>query len=155
MPQKRVVIYFSVVNLSFMPLWSEKMLGGNFCPLKCVETCFMPWYVVLAASQVGLAVKNHLLVWEMQETRVRSLGREDPQDPAFPRNHLILCHPLLLLPPIHPSIRVFSNESTLCMRWPKYWSLCDPIDSSPPGSPVPGILQERTLEWVAISFSNA
>ena len=58
MPQKRVVIYFSVVNLSFMPLWSEKMLGGNFCPLKCVETCFMPWYVVLAASQVGLAVKN-------------------------------------------------------------------------------------------------
>ena len=41
-----------------MPLWSEKMLGGNFCPLKCVETCFMPWYVVLAASQVGLAVKN-------------------------------------------------------------------------------------------------
>ena len=36
--------------------------------------------------------------------------------------HLILCHPLLLLPPIPPSIRVFSNESTLCMRWPKYWS---------------------------------
>ena len=37
-------------------------------------------------------------------------------------NHLILCHPLLLLPPIPPSSRVFSNESTLCMRWPKYWS---------------------------------
>ena len=57
-PQKRVVIYFSVVNSSFMPLWSEKMLGGNFCPLKCVEACFMPWYVVLAASQVGLVVKS-------------------------------------------------------------------------------------------------
>ena len=39
-----------------------------------------------------------------------------------PSSHLILCHPLLLLPPIPPSIRVFSNESTLCMRWPKYWS---------------------------------
>ena len=40
----------------------------------------------------------------------------------MPCSHLILCHPLLLLPPIPPSIRVFSNESTLCMRWPKYWS---------------------------------
>ena len=40
----------------------------------------------------------------------------------MPSSHLILCRPLLLLPPIHPSIRVFSNESTLRMRWPKYWS---------------------------------
>ena len=40
----------------------------------------------------------------------------------MPSSHLILCHPLLLLPPIPPSIRGFSNESTLCMRWPKYWS---------------------------------
>ena len=41
---------------------------------------------------------------------------------VMPSSHLILCHPLLLLPPILPSIRVFSNESTLCMTWPKYWS---------------------------------
>ena len=41
---------------------------------------------------------------------------------VMPSSHLILCHPLLLLHPIPPSIRVFSNESTLCMRWPKYWS---------------------------------
>ena len=40
----------------------------------------------------------------------------------MPSSHLILCHPLLLLPPILPSIRFFSNDSTLCMRWPKYWS---------------------------------
>ena len=173
----------------------------------------------------------------------------------MPSSHLILCRPLLLLPPIPPAIRVFYNESTLHMRWPKYWSfsfsiipssehpglisfrmdwlallavqgtlksllqhcnskasilrhsaffivqlshpcmttgktialirwtfvgkvmsllfnmlsaaaaaakslqscptLCNPIDSSPPGSPIPGILQARTLEWVAISFSNA
>ena len=155
----------------------------------------------------------------------------------MPSNHLVFCHPLLLLPSIFPSIRVFSNESFLRIRWPKYWSfsfsispsneysglisfrmdwfdllavqgilkshlqnhsskasilqcsaffivqlshpymttgktialaaaaaaklpqscltLCDPIDSSPPGSPVPGILQARTLEWVANSFSNA
>ena len=87
----------------------------------------------------------------------------------MPTSHLILCHPLFLLPPTPPSIRVFSNESTLRMRWPKYWNfsfaaakslqscptLCDPIDGSPPSSPIPGILQARTLEWVAISFSNA
>ena len=41
---------------------------------------------------------------------------------VMPSNHLILCHPLLLLPSIFPSIRVFSNESALCIRWPKYWS---------------------------------
>ena len=41
---------------------------------------------------------------------------------VMPSSHLILCHPLLFLPPIPPSIRVFSNESTVCMRWPKYWS---------------------------------
>ena len=41
---------------------------------------------------------------------------------VMPSSHLILCHPLLLLPPIPPSVRVFSNESTLRMRWPKYWS---------------------------------
>ena len=171
----------------------------------------------------------------------------------MPSNHLILCHPLLLPPSIFPSIRVFSKESVLSIRWPKYWSfsfsisplneysaliffridwldllvvqgtlksllqhhsskasilqcstffivqishpylttgkitaltrrtflgkvmslffnmlsaaaakllqscltLCDPRDGSPPGSLVPGILQARTLEWVAMSFSNA
>ena len=170
----------------------------------------------------------------------------------MPSSHLILCHPLLLLPPILPSIRVFSSESSLPMRWPNYWSfsfsiipskeipelisrmdqldlfavqgtlknllqhhsskasiirpsafftvqlshpymttgktialnrwtlvgkvmsllfnmlsaaaaakslqsyptLCDPIDGSPLGSPIPGILHARILEWVAISFSN-
>ena len=49
---------------------------------------------------------------------------------VMPSSHLILCRPLLLLPPIHPSIRVFSNESTLCMRWPKYWSFSFSIITS-------------------------
>ena len=48
----------------------------------------------------------------------------------MPSSHLILCHPLLLLPPISSSIRVFSNESTLCMRWPKYWSFSLSISPS-------------------------
>ena len=49
---------------------------------------------------------------------------------VMPSNHLILCHPLLLLPPIPPRIRVFSNESTLRMRWPKYWSFSFSISPS-------------------------
>ena len=49
---------------------------------------------------------------------------------VMPSNHLILCHSLLLLPSIFPSIRVFSNESVLCIRWPKYWSFSFSISSS-------------------------
>ena len=52
---------------------------------------------------------------------------------VMPSNHLILCHPLLLLPSIFPSIRVFSNESALCIRWPKYWSFSFNIRPSNPG----------------------
>ena len=55
----------------------------------------------------------------------------------MPSSHLILCRPLLLLPPILPSIRVFSNESTLCMRWPKYWSFSFSII---PSKEIPGLI---------------
>ena len=56
----------------------------------------------------------------------------------MPSSHLILCRPLLLLPPVPPSIRVFSNESTLCMRWPKYWSFSFNII---PSKEIPDLLQ--------------
>ena len=59
-------------------------------------------------------------------------------------NHVILCHPLLLLPPIPPSIRVFSNESTLCMRWPKYWSFSFGIS---PFKEIPGMISFR-MDWL-------
>ena len=49
---------------------------------------------------------------------------------VMPSNHLILCHPLLLLPSVFPSIRVFSNESAVCIRWPKYWSFSFSISPS-------------------------
>ena len=67
-----------------------------------------PW---IAACQASLSITNS-----------RSLPKLMSIEPMMPSNHLILCHPLLLLPSIFPSIRVFSNESTLCIRWPKYWS---------------------------------
>ena len=122
---------------------------------------------------------------------------------VMPSSHLILCCPLLHLPLIFPSFRVFSNESALRISWPKYWSFslnispfnghsglisfrmdwlgllavqgtlrsllqhhrwyingqscltpCDPMDCSLPGSSVQGILQERTLEWVAMLSST-
>ena len=59
---------------------------------------------------------------------------------VMPSSHLIFCHPLLLLPPIPPSIRVFSNESALCMRWPKYWSFSFSII---PSKEIPGLISFR------------
>ena len=63
-------------------------------------------------------------------TNSRSLPKLMSTESVMPSNHLILCHPLLLLPPIPPSIRVFSNELALCMRWPKYWSFSFSISPS-------------------------
>ena len=63
---------------------------------------------------------------------------------VMPSKHLMLCHPLLLLPPIPPSIRVFSNESTLPMRWPKYWSFTFSII---PSKEIPGLISFR-MDWL-------
>ena len=67
----------------------------------------------------------------------------------MPSSYLILCHPLLVLPPIPPSIRVFSNESTLCMRWPKYWSFSF---STIPSKEIPGLISFRMdqLDFLAV-----
>ena len=64
----------------------------------------------------------------------------------MPSSHLILCHPLLLLPPIPPSIRVFSNESTLHMRWPKRWSFSFSII---PSKEIPGLISFR-MDWLVL-----
>ena len=63
---------------------------------------------------------------------------------VMPFSHLILCHPLLLLPPIPPSIRVFSSESTLCIRWPKHWSFSFSII---PSKEIPGLISFR-MDWL-------
>ena len=62
----------------------------------------------------------------------------------MPSNHLILCHPLLLWPSVFPSIRVFSNESNLCIRWPKYWSFSFNIS---PSNERPGLISFR-MDWL-------
>ena len=68
----------------------------------------IPW---TAASQVSLSNTNSWSLLKLMSIKL-----------VMPSNHLILCHPLLFLPSIFPSIRVFSNESVLCIRWPKYWT---------------------------------
>ena len=68
----------------------------------------------------------------------------------MPSTHLILCHPLLLLPPIPPSIRVFSNESTLHMRWPKYWSFSFSVIAS---KEHPGLISFR-MDWLDLTLLN-
>ena len=73
----------------------------------------------IAACQASLSITNS---WSLPKLMSIEL--------VMPSSHLILCHPLLLLPPIPPSIRVFFNESTLCMRWPKYWSFSFSISLS-------------------------
>ena len=76
--------------------------------LSCVRLFATPW---TKACQPSLSITNS-----------RSSFKLTSIESVMPSSHLILCRPLLLLPPIPPSIRVFSNESTLRMRWPKYWS---------------------------------
>ena len=77
-------------------------------------------------------------------TNLRSLLKLMSIESVMPSNHLTLCCPLLLLPPIPPSIRVFSNESTLLMRWPKYWSFSFSIS---PSNENPGLMSFR-MDWL-------
>ena len=76
--------------------------------LSHVRLFATPW---ITARQASLSI-----TYSQSSLRLTSM------ESVIPSSHLILCHPLLLLPPIPPSIRIFSNESTLRMRWPKYWS---------------------------------
>ena len=76
--------------------------------LSHVQLFATPWIAVHQASLSITISRSSLKLMSIES--------------VMPSSHLILCHPLLLLPLIPPSIRVFSNESTLCMRWPKYWS---------------------------------
>ena len=76
--------------------------------------------------------------------QLRSSLRLTSIESVMPFSHLILCHPLLLLPPIPPSIRVFSKESTLRMRWPKYWSFSFSIS---PSKEHPGLISFK-MDWL-------
>ena len=89
-----------------------------------------PW---ITARQASLSITN-----SRSSLRLMSIKS------VMPSSHLILCRPLLLLPPISPSITVFSNESTLHMRWPKYWSFSFSII---PSKEIPGLISFR-MDWL-------
>ena len=97
--------------------------------LSRVRLLATPW---TAARQASLSITNS-----------RSLPKPMSIESVMPSNHLILCHSLLLLPSIFPSIRVFSNESALCIRWPKYWSFSFDIS---PSNEHPGLISFR-MHW--------
>ena len=106
------------------------MIFSSVQSLSRVRLFATPW---IAARQAPLSTTNS---WS--SLKLRSI------ESVMPSSYLILCHPLLLLPPIPPSIRVFSNESTLHIRWPKYWSFSFSITSS---KEHPGLISFR-MDWL-------
>ena len=79
-------------------------------------------------------------------TNSQNLLKIIPIESVMPSNHLIICHPLLLLPPIFPSVRIFSNESALCIEWPKYWSFSFSIS---PSYEYSGLISFKTTAWIS------
>ena len=103
---------------------------SSFQSFSRVRLFATPWN---AAHQASLSVTNS-----------QSLLKLKSMESVMSSNHLILCHPLLLPPSIFPSIRVFSNESVLHIRWPKYWSFSFSIS---PSNEYPGLISFR-MDWL-------
>ena len=103
---------------------------GSVQSLSHVQRFVTPW---TAAGKASLSITN-----------TRSLSKLMSIESVMPSSHLILCHPLLLLPPVPSSIRIFSSESTLHMRWPKYWSFSFSIS---PSNEHPGLISFR-MDWL-------
>ena len=98
--------------------------------LSCVRLFATPW---TEACQASLSITNSWGLFKLMSIEL-----------VMPSNHLILCHPLLLLPSVFPSIRAFSYESALCIRWPKYWSFSFNIN---PSNEYSGLLFFR-MDWL-------
>ena len=117
---------------------------------------FMAGFYICIYTSVSVSVQSlshiRLFVTPWTAARQASLSHTNSQSPpkpmsiesVMPSNYLILCHPLFLLPSIFPSIRVFSNESALCIRWPKYWSFSFNIS---PSNEHPGLISFR-MDWL-------
>ena len=114
-----------MIQTSALIIWH-----GSVQSLSCVQLFATPW---TAARQASLSITNS-----------RSLLKLMSIVSVIPSNHLILCRPLLLLSSIFPSIRVFSNESARCIRWPNYWSCSFTIS---PFNEYSGLTSFRT-DWL-------
>ena len=124
-------------SLSVYPIscCREKTLASfsSVQSLSCVWLFATPW---IAACQAFLSITSS---WS--SLKLMSI------ESVTPSSHLILCCRLLLLPPVPPSIRVFSNESTLCMKWPTYWSFSVSISLS---NEHPGLISFRMDGWISL-----
>ena len=109
---------------------SWKNLISSVQLLSQVQLSATPW---TAASQAFLSITTSQILLKLMSIKS-----------VLPSNHLILCHSLLLLPSISPSIKVFSNESVLCIRWPKYWSFSCSIS---PSNEYSGLISFR-MNWL-------
>ena len=105
----------------------------TFSSVQSSQSCPTLYNHITAAHQASLSIANS-----------QSPPKPMSVESVMPSNHLILCHPLLILPSIFPSIRVFSNESTVRMRWPKYWSFSFNIS---PSNEHPGPISFR-MDWM-------
>ena len=108
----------------------------NFIHFSSVQSLSHVWLFAtpwIAARQASLSINN-----SQSSLKLTSI------ESVMPSSHPILCRPLLLLPTIPPSIRVFSNESTLRMRWPKYWSFSFSVS---PSNEYPGLISFR-MDWL-------
>ena len=124
-------IQFKIVpNFSVNFLFTHGLFRSSAQSLSRVPLFATPWTAVCQAS--------------VSITNSRSLLRLMSIESVMPSNHLILCCPLLLLPSVFPSIRVFSNESVLHIRWPEYWSFSFSISAS---SEYPGLISFR-MDWL-------
>ena len=119
------IIEYNIIPWNFSVQFSSV---AQLCPTLC--------YPMNSACQASLSITN-----SGSSLRLTSI------ESVIPFSHLILCRPLLLLPPIPPSIRVFSNESTLHMRWPKYWSFSFSII---PSKEIPLLISNSTVRYVVI-----
>ena len=152
-----------IVNFSI----KIKVKSCNFCANVFQQNGYsLPWYLScyqIRSDQISRSVvSNSFRPHESQHARppcpsptpgVHSDSH--PSGSVIPSSHLILCRPLLLLPPIPPSIRVFLNESTLHMRWPKYWSFSFAITPAKRFRSILSLVQAPELMDHAVVFSTA
>ena len=135
-PHKLIINCFKTFSSASLWVWWKRK--QSTCSFYVLYTCAQRWYPTHISVQFSLLSHIQLFAtpWTAAHqasqsiTSSRSLLKFMSIKLVMPSNHLILCHPLLLLPSIFPSIRVFSNESVLHIRWPKYWSFSFNISPS-------------------------
>ena len=131
-----IYVYISVESVFRRLIGHSKGVSFIFNQFSLVQSLSHVWLFAtpwIAARQASLSI-----------TISQSSLKLTSIELVMPSSHLILCHPLFLLPPIPPSIRVFSNESALCMRWPKYWSFSFSLI---PSKEHPGLISFR-MDWL-------